>query len=207
MRAAEPGVAWSDDEPSIDERVFLHGVSWADYERIDRMRGESAVPRLVYQDGALELMSPGTDHEADKKKLARLFEAYTEQLGIVADGVGSWTVKNRKKKLGAEADECYLIGRLVEGSRPKAPDLVIEVVYSSGGLSKLEVWHGLGAKEVWFWTRDRTLLLFVRSARGGWRPSTRSALVPGLDPALVARCMAVPGQNAAVAALRQALRR
>ncbi len=190
----------------MDERVFLP-ASWADYERIDRLRGESAVPRLIYQDGVLELMSPGTDHELDKTKLARLFEAYTEYLGVIADGLGSWTVKNKRRKLGAEADECYVIGRLGEGTKPRSPDLVIEVVFSSGGLSKLDVWRGLGAKEVWFWTRDRELLLFVRNSRGTWRSATRSALVPGIDPALVVKCMGVRGQTAAVAALRKALRR
>jgi Uma2 family endonuclease len=205
MRAAEPGLTWSTDLP-VDERVFLR-ATWSDYQRIDRMRGESAVPRLVYQDGVLELMSPGTDHEADKKKLARLFEAYTEHLDVIADGIGSWTVKDEKKQLGAEADECYLIGKILGSRKPKAPDLVIEVVYSSGGLSKLAVWHGLGAKEVWFWTREQRLSIFVRVPRGTWREATRSKLVPGLDPALLVKSMAVPGQSAAVAALRKALRR
>ncbi len=205
MRAAEPGVAWSSDEPSTDERVYLR-ASWADYRRIDRMRGESAVPRLVYQGGVLELMSPGTDHEQDKTKLARLFEAYTDHLGVVADGLGSWTVKDEKKQLGAEADECYLIGRILGRSKPKAPDLVIEVVYSSGGLSKLDVWRGLGAKEVWFWTRDQRLRIFVRNPRGTWRESAKSALVPRIEPARLVEAMTVPGQTAAVRALRQALR-
>ena len=77
---------------------------------------------------------------------------------------------------------------------------MIEVVYSSGGLSKLEVWRGLGAREVWFWTRDRQLLIFARGPRG-WRAAPRSALVPGLDPPLLARCMSVRGQPAAVATL------
>ncbi len=207
MRAAEPGVAWSaGGEPAIDERVFLR-ASWADYRRIDRMRGESAIPRLTYHGGVLELMSPGTEHERDKKKLSRLFEAYTEHLGVIADGIGSWTVKNEDKELGAEADECYLIGRFVEDAKPRAPDLVIEVVYSSGGLSKLEVWHGLGAKEVWFWTRDHRLTIFVRVPRGTWREAARSKLVPGLDPALITACMAIRGQPPAVAALRKKLAR
>jgi Uma2 family endonuclease len=203
MRVAEPGLATDADERDVDERVFLR-ASWADYQRIDRLRGESAVPRLVYQDGVLELMSPGTDHETDKKKLARLFEAYADHLGLIVDGLGSWTVTNKRKKLGAEADECYLIGRVLGARKPRAPDLVIEVVYSSGGLSKLEVWHGLGAKEVWFWTRDHQLLLFVRAGEG-WRPSPRSSLVPQIEPALLVRCMDVAGQTAAVAALRKAL--
>ena len=93
-RAAEPGL----DRAGGDQRVFLHDVSWEDYERIAALRGQSAVPRLVYLDGVLELMSPGTKHEWDKKTLARLFEPYIEHLGVEADGIGSWTVSARRRR-------------------------------------------------------------------------------------------------------------
>jgi Uma2 family endonuclease len=186
-----------------DQVVYLTNVSWADYERIDALRQESSVPRLTYEDGLLELRSPGTPHESDKKKLARIFEAYLDRLEIPAEGVGSWTVKNKRKKLGAEADECYVFGTTPVDSSVKAPDLVIEVVYSSGGIDKLEVWRKLGAKEVWFWRRGE-LDVFVR--RGdAFASARRSALVPTIDLDLVVRCMQEPTQTAAVQALRAAL--
>lgn len=114
---------------SHDQVVYLSNVSWEDYERIDALRGESAIPRLTYVEGMLELLSPGTPHESDKTKLARIFEAYLEHLGIPAEGVGSWTVKDKKRKLGAEADECYVFTTSPVGPSVKAPDLVIEVIY------------------------------------------------------------------------------
>ena len=183
--------------------MYLSHVSWADYERIDALRGESSVPRLTYAEGVLELMSPGTSHESDKKKLARLFEAYLEHLGIPAEGVGSWTVKNKRKKLGAEADECYVFTTASVGPSVKVPDLVIEVVYSSGHLDKLELWRKLGAKEVWFWRRGE-LAVFVRKV-DGFAPARRSALVPALDLELITRCMHENTQTLAVRALRTAL--
>jgi Uma2 family endonuclease len=145
FRAAETG----------DQTVQLYNVTWAMCEQIGALRGESSVPRLTYQDGVLELMSPGTDRGYDKKTLARLFEAYAEHLGIAVDGFGSWTVKSKRKKLGAEADECYVrsTGARIDRKKLKAPDFVIEVAYSSGGLDKLEVWSRLGADEVWLWRR------------------------------------------------------
>src|SRR5262249_21006960 len=100
--------AVTDDDELGDQRVFLHDVSWADYKRISALRGESAVPRLMYLDGVLELMSPGTTHEADKTTLARLLEAYLDHLGIDITGVGAWTVRKKKKRGGAEPDECYV---------------------------------------------------------------------------------------------------
>jgi len=199
MRATEERLPYGDR----DQVVYLSNVSWDDYERIDALRGESSVPRLTYVEGMLELMSPGTPHESDKKKLARIFEAYLEHLRIPAEGVGSWTVKNKKKKLSAEADECYVLTTVPVGPSVKAPDLVIEVVYSSGTLNKLEVWRKLGAKEVWFWHRGE-LAVFVR--RGdGFGSARRSALVPALDLELVVRCMREKTQTAAVRALRAAL--
>jgi Uma2 family endonuclease len=186
-----------------DQVVYLPNVSWEDYERIDALRGDRSEPRLTYVEGMLELMSPSPLHESDKKKLARIFEAYLEHLGIPAEGVGSWTVKNKKKKLGAEADECYVLTTAPVGPSVKAPDLVIEVVYSSGSLDKLEVWRKLGAKEVWRWQRGE-LAVFVR--RGdGFGETRRSGLVPALDLELVVRCMHEKTQTAAVQALRAAL--
>ena len=41
---------------AIDQRVILHGVSWADYERIIDVRGERAAVRIAYLDGDLELI-------------------------------------------------------------------------------------------------------------------------------------------------------
>jgi Uma2 family endonuclease len=151
----------------------------------------------------LELMSPGTPHESDKKKLARVFEAYLEHLGVPAEGVGSWTVKSKKKKLSAEADECYVLTTVPVGPSVKAPDLVIEVVYSSGTLDKLEVWRKLGAKEVWFWQRGE-LTVFVRKG-DAFGTARRSALVPALDLELIVRCMSETTQTVAVRALRAAL--
>src|SRR5262245_43978914 len=96
-------VRWADTE---DQRVEIYNVTWADYERIASLRGESAIPRLTYCDGTLELMSPGQPHEIDKTRLARLFEAYLDHLRVAAEGIGSWTVKEENKKRGAEPDEC-----------------------------------------------------------------------------------------------------
>lgn len=52
-----------------DQRVRLHAVGWADYEELLAMRGESAVPRVSYLEGELELMSPSADHERFKNLL------------------------------------------------------------------------------------------------------------------------------------------
>ena len=47
----------------MDQRVTLHGISWADYEALLAMRGDDGGVRLTYLEGELELMAPSIDHE------------------------------------------------------------------------------------------------------------------------------------------------
>ena len=61
--------------PAIDQRVFLHGMSWQAYEALLAWRGEKSAVRMTYLEGELELMPPSRSHESLKKRLARLVEA------------------------------------------------------------------------------------------------------------------------------------
>ena len=133
----------------IDQRVTLHGVRWQDYEALLAIRGESNAVRVAYLDGELELMSPSFEHETLKKTLGRLIETYADERGVDLIGCGSWTVRKEGAARGAEADECYVLGPIQ--APPDVPDLAVEVVWTSGGLDKLEVYRGLGVPEVWFW--------------------------------------------------------
>src|SRR5262245_52321511 len=89
---------------SVDQRVILRNVSWSEYESVLAMRGESSAVRIAYLEGELELMSPSRDHETLKKKLARIVEAYAEELGLELEGYGSWTLKRKEHERGAEPD-------------------------------------------------------------------------------------------------------
>jgi hypothetical protein len=82
--------------------------------------------------------------------------------------------------------------------------VVVEVVHTSGGLDKLDVWRGLGAKEVWFWSRPGKLDVHVRRGEG-FELSPRSDLVRALDLDLLVRCTRERTQAAAVRTLRAAL--
>jgi Uma2 family endonuclease len=187
----------------IDQRVRLHGVSWQDFEALLAMRGDNSAVRVSYLEGELELMAPSIDHENLKTRLARLLEAYAEERGIELEGFGSWTLKAEARAGGAEADECYLVGW--REPMPPVPDIVIEVIWTSGGLDKLAIYRGLGVPEVWFWQDGR--LCFYLLDEGAYTAGARSTRLPDLDPDLLTRCMAEPTtQTAAVRAYRQALR-
>src|SRR5690349_14630739 len=132
-------------EPSaaleLDQRVYLRGIDWEQYAALLAMRGESSVPRITYLRGVVELMSPSRSHERIKKMIARLIEAYADELDLDLAGYGSWTLKSEPEERGAEADECYILGSpQVSPEEKERPDLAIEVVWTSGGIDKLEVY-------------------------------------------------------------------
>ncbi len=191
------------DPGSIDHFVYLRGVSFREYEALLEMRGGSSVPRVTYLEGVLELMSPSRYHENDKKRFARLLEAWAEERGVEIEGVGSWTLKSSQEERGVEPDECYTVGRVPVDDDDR-PDLAVEVVWTSGGIDKLEIYRRLGVREVWFYERGTLRFFALRGDR--YEALLGSELLPGVDPELFIRCMAEPTQAAAVRALRAALR-
>lgn len=186
--------------PTADERIVMYNVSWDGFETFLRLRGDRSRPRVTYLDGALELMSPSLDHEFIKSRIGGIVEAYFIALGIGFNGFGSWTIKGDPEQAGVEPDECYVFGP----SRPRArPDLAIEVVWTSGGIDKLEVYRRLGVPEVWFWIDGKVSVHVLVANRYELRD--RSACAPGLDFELLYRLIEMPMLNDAVEALRREL--
>jgi len=205
MIAAQPSAA-APNPDTIDHFVYLH-VGWNDYEKLLAMRGESSVPRITYLDGVVELMSPSRYHELDKKRFARLLEAWSESAGVQLEGYGSWTLKNRRHKRGAEADECYTVGRVAVDDRDR-PDVAIEVVWTSGGIDKLEVYRKLGVREVWLYEHGTLRFFALRGGKGreSYVEIPLTELLPQLPRELLLACMGEPNQTAALRALRAGLR-
>jgi Uma2 family endonuclease len=162
--------------PTADQRIVLVGVPWSHYEVELALRGEKSVPRLTYFEGALELMSPSKEHERLTSYLGRLVEVFADETGIELSPYRSWTLKSGPTRAGGEPDECYIIG---EDQSKEVPDLVLEVVWTSGGIDKLAVYNRLGVAEVWFWIEGKLQVHVLRN--GEYVPAQRSALLPTLD--------------------------
>lgn len=183
----------------IDQRVMLSGVSWWQYEAMVAIRGDRPSPRMTYLRGELELMSPSRYHEALKKLLARLLETYADANGVELEGYGSMTMRNAPRERGVEPDECYAVGGAKEH-----PDLAIEVIWTSGGLDKLEVYRGLGVHEIWIWREE---VLSIHVLKGDqYVASDRSEVLPEIDLALLASFLKTESQTQAVRQYRAALR-
>lgn len=185
---------------TLDQRIVLLRVPWSHYEAQLALRGEHSVPRISYLEGAMELMSPSQDHERIKSYIGCLIEAYALESGIEFSPYGGWTLKNIAREAGAEPDECYIIG----ADQSKAvPDLVVEVVWTSGGLDKLEIYKRLGVGEVWFWKAGRIEIYALRGAHH--ERVGRSLLLPDLDVELLATFLDRPTASQAIRDFRAAL--
>jgi Uma2 family endonuclease len=84
-------------------------------------------------DGVLEIVSPSRRHEAGKTRIGTLLEIYFLEADLEYFPTGSTTFRDEVQQVGAEPDESYCIG-----TEKAFPDLVIEVIVTSGGLGRLE---------------------------------------------------------------------
>jgi Uma2 family endonuclease len=187
--------------PTADERIVLHNVPWSHFEVQLALRGDASTPRMAYLDGALELMSPSKGHERTKSYLGRLVEVFAIEREFVLSPYGAWTLKGAPELAGAEPDECYIIGPDQDQERP---DLVIEVVWTSGSLDKLEIYRRLKIREVWVW-RDGALSVHVLSD-GHYRVVASSAVLPTLDLGLLCSFLDRRSATEAMRGFRDALR-
>lgn len=167
-----------DESGSEDQIVLLGHATWADYERLLRMRGEHSAPRIAYLEGTVEIMSPSDSHEGIKSLIGRLVEAWCDVNGIEFSPFGAWTLKKKSERRGAEPDECYLIGDY--RVRPRRPDFAIEVIWTAGGLDKLEIYRKLGVPEVWIW-EDGELDAYVLHRGARYERLDTSEILRGID--------------------------
>jgi Uma2 family endonuclease len=186
-------------EDQVDHRVHLDGATWEDYERLLEIRGDRSSPRITYLEGVIEIMAPCWDHEAIKSDIGSLVDTYCVERGIPCRAVGSWTIREKPKDRGSEPDECYVFGP----ERRSRPDLAIEVVWTSGGLDKLEVYRKLGVREVWYWKDGELTPYVLRGETYSAVPG--SEVLPGIDLKLLASFLGRATTTEAIIEYRKAL--
>ena len=189
-----------DDRRHEDHFVVLHDVTWADYQRLVEVRGDRSAPRITYLEGRVEIMSPSREHESIKSIVGRLVEAFCLERGIEFSTYGSWTLQDESAERGAEPDECYVFG---DEAEPTRPHLAIEIVWTSGGLNKLDVYRKLGVREIWYWRRGRLTPFVLREE--SYEERTASEVLPGIDLELLGSFVDRPTTSAAIRDYRAAL--
>jgi Uma2 family endonuclease len=175
---------------SAETRTVLENVRWETFlELAEGRRG--SVPRMTFDHGVLELMTPRRQHETIGRLIGRIVETHSEVRGIEILSCGSTTFKRADLDRAFEPDESYYIAHADE-IRPKdevdlqidpPPDLVIEVEITSSAIAKLRLFAALGVPEVWRHDGSRLAMLGLEGA--AYRPLDSSQGLPGLTAAMI----------------------
>jgi len=191
-----------------EDRYLTTGVSWQQYEALLVQLGDRPGFRVTYLDGVLEIVSPSLRHEDTKSRIGDLLLVYFLETDTEYYPKGSTAFRQQERRGGTEVDESYCIG-----TDKALPDLAIEVVVTSGGINRLEVYSRLQVPEVWFWHHDGFSLYHLREETStafiqtyGYEEIVHSELLPHLDVDLLAAYVRHPHPLIAAKEFRQRLR-
>ncbi len=129
-------------------------------------------------------------------------ELYLLVAGFDFTPTGSVTLESESGGVKREADKSYKLapGRI-------RPDLAIEIVFTSGGIDKLESYKRLKIKEVWFW-EDGVLEIYHLRGEGNNLTDEKishSEEVKGIDLDLLLRCINMVNHVDAVKTFQQGI--
>jgi Uma2 family endonuclease len=169
---------------SAGQRIYLHDVSWEEFEQILVELGEKRVTRIAYYAGELELRMPLPEHERIKVLISNLLVVLLEELDLAWESLSSSTFKNSRMKTGIEPDDCFyltncqaIIGKKrLDLDIDPAPDLAIEVDLTSP--TQLSAYESLAVPEIWRYQQGK-LVIFILT-EGHYLESTVSSLFPSL---------------------------
>ncbi|MBN3896889.1 MAG: Uma2 family endonuclease [Nostoc sp. NOS(2021)] len=188
------------EQPTEEKLVTLKDVSWEQFKGIEAQLQDNRNVRLSYLSGILEIMSPiGDKHEKVKSTIGLLLEAYMKELGIRFYRRGGFTLEEPSYTSGTP-DESYSIG-----TERGVPDIVIEIIVTSGTINRKELYKPKKVPEVWFW-KSNEINIFGLSESGEYEEVNRSGFFPNLDPVLLLRYIAMPDQYDAIIQFEQVIR-
>lgn len=174
-----------------DEHAVLSNVSWDTYERLLADDEERNLPRMTYDQGVLELVTPSKPHDASARTIARFVDIASAILEVPIQSVGSTTFKRRDLERGFEADESFYIQnearvrhlRDVDLAVDPPPDLVLEMEMSRSALNKLRLFASMGIPEVWRCDGDQ-VTFFILSGET-YQEATHSLALPPVSSVIL----------------------
>ena len=191
-------------KPQSQTPLLFEGLTWREFKAVEQLLDRPGY-RLSFLDGILEIRQmPGEPHETVKKRIAALLELYLLLTGFDFTPTGSMTLENELAGVKREADESY---KLAAGR--SRPDLAIEVVFSSGGINKLEAYKRLKIGEVWFWEDGVLEIYHLREENNQLRYEkiVNSEAVPGINLELLLRCVNMVNHVEAIKTFQQGIQK
>ena len=177
------------------ESVVLSSVRWQTYEHLLADLADCSAPRLTFDRGTLEIMSPTAEHEKFNRTLAALVDLVAMELGIACEGLGSTTFRREDLQRGFEPDSCFYIQN-AERIRGKStldlksdppPDLIIEIDITRSSVGKFPIYAQLAVPEVWRF--DGRALMISRLSHGEYVPTERSLAFPLLTASVLSELL------------------
>ncbi len=159
-----------------EQRIVLQSCSWETYERILLEQAGRSLPRLCYDEGQLELMSPSPEHERACAALRHIVCLACDHLGREFDDIGTTTIRRQRVHKGAEADAWFYLDRYGCDPDLEPPDLAIEVEASRSALDKLPILAAIGVLELWRTDLRRVQILCLQN--GVYQTAERSGCLP-----------------------------
>jgi len=173
--------------PPIKESPLLfEGLTWREFKAVEQLLDRPGY-RLSFLNGVLEIRRrSGEPQEIIKGRIGALVEQYLLMAGFDFTPTGSMTLESETGKVKREVDESY---KLAPDRR--LTDLAIEIVFSSGGIDKLEAYKRLKIPELWFWEDGLLEVYHLRGEGDGlhYEKISSSEEVQGIDLNLLLRCM------------------
>jgi Uma2 family endonuclease len=171
-------------------RMVLENVAWSTYVELADSRSGS-IPKMTFDEGLLEMMSPKRQHESIGRLVGRLLETYSEVKDIDIISLASTTFRRSKLQKAFEADESYYVTHAAELLEKEEldfeidppPDLVIEVEITSSAIRKMKLFAKIGVPEVW--RHDGDEIRMFRLVDDDYEPILSSVEVPGLTALMI----------------------
>ncbi|MBK8038900.1 MAG: Uma2 family endonuclease [Verrucomicrobiaceae bacterium] len=181
--------------PASDQLSVIWDATWRMYLQIDaRVTGTRT--RASFLRGCLELMTLSIDHERIKNTLHDLIVCHCQDEDIDYTSQGAATLRIPSDR-GKEPDDSFIFGSL----KKDRPDMVLEVVLTSGAIDKLEFYAPFRIPEVWIW-ESSGLSLFVLDG-GRYKKARKSRLLPKFDAALAGSLATCQSTSQAVREFRK----
>lgn len=140
-----------------DTTIVLPNVSWETYEKLTDDLADTAAPRLTYDQGFLEILSPTLEHEEFNRTTNLIVEIVAVELNVRIQVLGSTTFRRKDLKRGFEPDSCFYVAsaerirgkKRLDLSVDPPPDLVIEIDITSSSIPRMPIYAHFEVPEVW----------------------------------------------------------
>ena len=180
--------------PQLAEvRIVVPNVRWETYESLLHDLADCSAPRLTYDRGELEIMSPTLKHEKINRAIEILVSTLAAEMKIEVASFGSTTFKREDIERGFEPDSSFYCQNelRIRGKEEldlnidPPPDLVFEVDITSSSVDKESLFAQFGVSEVWRYDGERIQILVFEAGR--YEISATSLMLPFLTAAALSK--------------------